>query len=364
MGADSSSFPFGAVAAGASGVLGSILSSISANSSLKAQREENALNRQFNAEEAEKNRQFQRQMFDAENAYNDPKRVISRLMSAGLNPALAFGNMANSASAVGGDSASYGNGVNPAMPDWSGIQSAGRAALDNEMMQAQIKLAESQANKNNAEIPWIDRIYSLDEELKKLGVNLGNEDLNLKKETGLNMVEARETMIQERENLKQTLENLKTANKIQEKQLSILDSEDFIKKVEASFAERKQEAELNNALAQFDNIKAAADLSRAERIRILGLLAYEQQNLMANTALATNNSQAQYYQNQITESEIKQVGLGKLGIQRYNDIASQIDFRQNTAKTQRGMLRVEQTRTKIMGLNSCLQVGTSILKLM
>lgn len=357
MGADSSSFPFGAVAAGASGVLGSILSSISANSSLKAQREENALNRQFNAEEAEKNRQFQRQMFDAENAYNDPKRVISRLMSAGLNPALAFGNMANSASAVGGDSASYGNGVNPAMPDWSGIQSAGRAALDNEMMQAQIKLAESQANKNNAEIPWINRLNSLDEELKKLGIDLGNEDLNLKKETGLNM-------IQERENLKQTLENLKTANKIQEKQLSILDSEDFIKKVEASFAERKQEAELNNALAQFDNIKAAADLSRAERIRILGLLAYEQQNLMANTALATNNSQAQYYQNRITESEIKQVGLGKLGIQRYNDIASQIDFRQNTAKTQRGMLRVEQTRTKIMGLNSCLQVGTSILKLM
>ncbi len=357
MGSDSSSFPFGAIASGASGVLGSIFSSISANSSLKAQREENALNRQFNAEEAEKNRQFQRQMFDAENAYNDPKRVISRLMSAGLNPALAFGNMANSASAVGGDSASYGNGVNPAMPDWSGIQSAGRAALDNEMMQAQIKLAESQANKNNAEIPWINRLNSLDEELKKLGIDLGHEDLNLKKETGLNM-------IQERENLKQTLENLKTANKIQEKQLSILDSEDFIKKVEASFAERKQEAELNNALAQFDNIKASADLSRAERIRILGLLAYEQQNLMANTALATNSSEAQYYQNRITESEIKQVGLGKLGIQRYNDIASQIDFRQNTAKTQRGMLRVEQTRTKIMGLNSCLQVGTSILKLM
>lgn len=112
----------------AGGLLSSISSAISANKQIKAQKEENALNRQFNADEAQKSRDFELDMFNRTNSYNDPKQVVARLSKAGLNPALAFGGFQNAA--FGGNSAAAfsNNGVGTPLPDFTGLSAQSRHA--------------------------------------------------------------------------------------------------------------------------------------------------------------------------------------------------------------------------------------------
>lgn len=64
----------------------------------KQQEKQNA----FNAQEAEKNRQWQEQMVDKQNAYNSPSAQMQRFADAGLNPNLIYGTQINSASPSGG----------------------------------------------------------------------------------------------------------------------------------------------------------------------------------------------------------------------------------------------------------------------
>lgn len=336
-------FPFGAIASGIGGVLSSLMSNNSAQRSIDFQRQENALNRKFNSEEAQKSRDFQRQMFDAENAYNDPKRVVSRLMSAGINPAVAFGNFANSASVSGGDSASYGSGVNPPMPDWSGIQSAGRAALDNEMIQAQIKLAESQANKNNAEIPWIDRLNTLDEEIKKLGVNLGNEDLNLKKETGENMIASREI-------LKQTLQNLKTVGEISKEQLKQSISESHIKEVAAKFAEERGQAELDNLVAHTQQLFESAHLSRVEALQVAGITPFLVQQAEYNAGISKS-------QNTILGMDASQIDM----LLKSTPWTEVVAWKRDEIVGKLAALQASAKGRTVDWLNGALQFGQSLL---
>ncbi len=62
----------------------------------------------FNAEQAALNRQFQVDMWNANNQYNSPQSQLQRLMYAGVNPNMMFGNGYNAvgASAPGGSQAS------------------------------------------------------------------------------------------------------------------------------------------------------------------------------------------------------------------------------------------------------------------
>lgn len=310
-------FPFGAIASGIGGVLSSLMSNNSSQRSIDFQRRENALNREFNASEAYKQRQFQRQMFDAENAYNDPKRVVSRLMSAGINPAVAFGNFANSASVSGGSAASYGNGVNPPMPDWSGIQSAGRAALDNEMIQAQIKLAESQANKNNAETSWIDRLYSLEADFKQSGIDL---NLSLKNKEDKNA----EVLGQTLENLKGDLDNIRKNGELIDELVKQAKSDTYIKQVAARFEEDKQYASLRESISR-------ADLNQFQVLRGMALVQAEVKELLSRSRLNNSHASLNDFENAINkgfeEAGIKPKDIATL---RRDVLKSQVDVNDST----------------------------------
>lgn len=155
------------------GLLGSLFSLFGQNRSIKAQQRENALNRQFNAEQAELSRKFTREMTDAQNFYNSPSQQVNRMVDAGLNPALMYGQSPNNTSDFLNNTAQayVDNGISPSPLDSTGIISASRALADNRLIDAQAKLAESQANKINEEIPWVSRLNSLKE-------TLGNENLS------------------------------------------------------------------------------------------------------------------------------------------------------------------------------------------
>lgn len=100
---------------------------------------------QFNAQEAQKNRDFQLQMFNRTNEYNSPKAQMQRFMEAGLNPDLMYGNGASSIAAQS-PSGSQASGSSPiAAVDMQ--QRAANVALT----QAQTRLIEHQADNLDAD---------------------------------------------------------------------------------------------------------------------------------------------------------------------------------------------------------------------
>lgn len=132
-----------------SSLLGSLFSKNSSDKQIKAQREEAALNRAFNAEQASLQRDFITSQIVSQNEYNSPAQVVERLKSAGLNPNLAYQNIGSGQqiSNFQGSAASNSSSVGTGLPDFSGFQSVLQAA----QVQSNIKLQNSQAEKNIAD---------------------------------------------------------------------------------------------------------------------------------------------------------------------------------------------------------------------
>ena len=88
------------IASGVSAVtgIGSAISGANYNDkALQLQQQENALNRQFQSQEAEKERSFAAGQTQQLLQYNSAPAQVERLRQAGINPATAFSNSAGSA---------------------------------------------------------------------------------------------------------------------------------------------------------------------------------------------------------------------------------------------------------------------------
>lgn len=140
---------FGTALGVASSLLGSLFSKKSSDKQLQMQVQENQKNRDFNAEQADIQRQFITKQISDQNAYNSPSAVVERLKSAGLNPNLAYQSIGagQQISNYQGSAASSNGSVGAGLPDFSGFNSLMQAA----QIQSNIKLQESQANKNDAD---------------------------------------------------------------------------------------------------------------------------------------------------------------------------------------------------------------------
>lgn len=353
---------WGAIASAGSSLLGSLFSSSSQKKAIAAQREENALNRQFNMEEAQKSRDFQREMFNAENEYNDPKRVVSRLMAAGINPALAFGDFANSASAAGGSApASSSGGISPVMPDWSGIQSAGRSFLDAELLKAQTRNINAQAAKTESETPWVDQLNSIEAQLKQSGINLNLSSIKVNEEQAKVLTESLNK-------LKVEVDNLSKIGRLTEQQIRTVTSDANIRAIDEEFSRSEHEAELGKALAMIDRIESASKLDKAQKIRIMALLSYEQ-NLMSsasrlnsnNADVSSENWSALNRSNLINDTMLKNFGLYDVSKQVYENIQSEINLRNVTGQEMIRKNGIELIGKEIDGLQAIWNIGSSIL---
>jgi len=152
----------GALSAGAS-VLGSLFSSGSSNAQIKAQREENEKNRKFNAQQAALSRQYNTQMINMQNDYNNPRNVMSRLSAAGINPALAYSNGQGVLGSVGigstSQQASSSGSVGTPLPDFTGLGQAGLIAAQTMKTQEEAKLAREEAYNKAVENVYADFKY-------------------------------------------------------------------------------------------------------------------------------------------------------------------------------------------------------------
>lgn len=133
----------------------------------------------WNAEEAQKNRDFQKKMFDETNEWNSAYSQRKRLEAAGLNPYLMLdGGSAGIAQSVSGDSASYSSMPDFSPPDLSpvshGLSSSGDIISDFAMKRAEIRARNAKSN-----IDEIDGITRGIRNLSEIGLFQSQRDKNI-----------------------------------------------------------------------------------------------------------------------------------------------------------------------------------------
>ena len=111
-----------------------------------SQGRQNRLNRQFQREENQKARDYNTQMWEKNNAYNDPSQQMERLKNAGINPHLAYsqGGVTNTSSSPASSNAS-------SMPEGRAPQLDVNAMLNARLVGEQINNIKADTAKKQAE---------------------------------------------------------------------------------------------------------------------------------------------------------------------------------------------------------------------
>lgn len=147
-------------------VIGNIFGNKSTSNTNKTNMAINKMNNEFNANEAEKARQYQTEMWEKTNTYNTPLAQRQRNIAAGLNPYMSVdGSNAASVSNAPQGSAGQPNAMQPYRYDFNGLSSAIASGLqlENETklsnasvsnLQGQKNLADAQAQKTLSTVDW------------------------------------------------------------------------------------------------------------------------------------------------------------------------------------------------------------------
>ena len=111
-----------------------------------SQGRQNRLNRQFQREENQKARDYNTQMWEKNNEYNDPAQQMARLKNAGINPHLAYsqGGVTNTSSSPASSNAS-------SMPEGRAPQLDVNAMLNARLVGEQINNIKADTAKKQAE---------------------------------------------------------------------------------------------------------------------------------------------------------------------------------------------------------------------
>lgn len=167
-----------ASSAGASaggGIADALFGGISARRNWKYKQKEMALQQQYALEQMSKSAEYQlahdKQMFDYENAYNDPAAVLERNLSAGLNPAAVLGQSGVGVSATiptssGGSPSGHGPVASGSVGGLAALAGNPSAYADVQLKDAQQERERSAASLNDAEAEWY-KSQTLDKSLRE-----------------------------------------------------------------------------------------------------------------------------------------------------------------------------------------------------
>lgn len=167
-----------ASSAGASaggGIADALFGGISARRNWKYKQKEMALQQQYALEQMSKSAEYQlahdKQMFDYENAYNDPSAVLARNLAAGLNPAAVVGQSGVGVSATiptssGGAPSGHGPVASGSGGGISALAGNPSAYADLQLKDAQQERERSAAALNEAEAEWY-KSQTVDKDLRE-----------------------------------------------------------------------------------------------------------------------------------------------------------------------------------------------------
>lgn len=167
-----------ASSAGASsggGLADALFGGISARRNWKYKQKEMALQQQYALEQMSKSAEFQlahdKQMFDYQNAYNDPSAVLERNLAAGLNPAAVLGQSGVGVSATiptssGGAPSGHGPVASGSGGGLAALAGSPTAYADVQLKDAQRERERSAADLNDAEAAWY-KSQTVDKDLRE-----------------------------------------------------------------------------------------------------------------------------------------------------------------------------------------------------
>lgn len=190
---------------------------------------QNKKNRKFQAQENQKARDFNLEMWNKQNAYNDPTQQMMRLKNAGINPHLAYseGSPMNTSNAPASSNASnLPAGIAPQM-DINGV-------LQARLLEAQINKTNAEAEKTKTDTEGSEILNGINSNVLKTqldtialnqaltasqinvnGKNIEVSDQNIK-ESNQRIV----NLISQDKEIEQRIINLQTQNKLTETQIS------------------------------------------------------------------------------------------------------------------------------------------------
>lgn len=157
------------------GIADALFGGISARRNWKYKQKEMALQQQYALEQMTKSAEFQlahdKQMFDYQNAYNDPSAVLERNLDAGLNPAAVLGQSGVGVSATiptasGGAPSGHGPVASGSGGGLAALAGNPSAYADIELKNAQKERERSAAALNDAEADWY-KSQTLDKGLRE-----------------------------------------------------------------------------------------------------------------------------------------------------------------------------------------------------
>lgn len=157
------------------GLADALFGGISARRNWKYKQKEMALQQQYALEQMTKSAEFQlahdKQMFDYQNAYNDPSAVLERNLGAGLNPAAVLGQSGVGVSATiptssGGAPSGHGPVASGSGGGLAALAGNPSAYADIQLKDAQQERERSAASLNDAEADWY-RSQTLDKDLRE-----------------------------------------------------------------------------------------------------------------------------------------------------------------------------------------------------
>lgn len=284
----------GPVASLLGGIGSSLFSSSSANKQLKMQVQENEKNRQFNAMQAALARQYNTEMIDKQNAYNDPSAVMARLLKAGIHPALAYTNgsgISNLGVGSTGMAASSSGSVGTSLPDFSGIRDAGVSMSQSMDLAEGAELKRVTAGLTEKQVEYFDKTKEKEFAVmdSTVLVNRGNYELSKME---------RAQVAKNIDVLDQTAKSIAQDILLKYKQNQIMSYEVYCKKIEAIY-------KLPSLSAQLESFRAAANLNRAQAIEVLSTLSYDIALLQAKTSEAYASSKNQNNQAVLTGQRVR-----------------------------------------------------------
>lgn len=157
------------------GLADALFGGISARRNWKYKKKEMALQQQYALEQMTKSAEYQlahdKQMFDYQNAYNDPSAVLERNLAAGLNPAAVLGQSGVGVSATiptasGGAPSGHGPVASGSGGGLAALAGNPSAYADIELKNAQQDRERSAAALNDAEADWY-KSQTLDKDLRE-----------------------------------------------------------------------------------------------------------------------------------------------------------------------------------------------------
>lgn len=157
------------------GLADALFGGISARRNWKYKQKEMALQQQYALEQMTKSAEFQlahdKQMFDYQNAYNDPSAVLARNLDAGLNPAAVLGQSGVGVSATiptssGGAPSGHGPVASGSGGGLAALAGNPSAYADLQLKDAQQERERSAAALNDAQAEWY-KSQTVDKDLRE-----------------------------------------------------------------------------------------------------------------------------------------------------------------------------------------------------